>query len=84
VIRRALALDSTEADAHAARGFMLMRRLELEQAAIAFATLIWSGLADSAYAVSQRDLATALCGRVGNHILAAAAFHFPDFAQVTA
>jgi len=164
VIRRALALDSTQADAHAARGFLLMRRLELEQAAIALATarrlepqnaiaahwsaiqfhavgdtaraerqmevaltldplspttfnsraimlterrqfdkarenfervaslnpafynngtatLIWSELADSAYAVSQRNLAFPQRGRFGSHLLAAAASRHWDAAR---
>ena len=37
-VRRALALDSTLADAYAARGFMLIRGLERESAAAALAT----------------------------------------------
>ncbi|WP_373063340.1 hypothetical protein [Gemmatimonas sp.] len=155
-IRRALGLDSTLADAYAARGFMLMRSLKPELAAAAMATarrlepqnaigahwsgiqfhtvgdtaqsdrqmevaltldplspttfnsraimlterwqfgramenfarvlslnpalsdnataaLVWSGLADSAYAVSQRSLATASRARFGSAIVAAAA-----------
>mgnify|MGYP000546893213 CR=1 FL=1 len=163
-IRRALGLDSTLADAHAAWGFLLMRRLKLEQAAAALATarrlepqnaitahwsaiqfhavgdtaqsdrqmevaltldplspttfnsraiirserrqfgralenfarvsslnpafpdnstaaFIWSGLADSAYAVSQRGLATAQRGRVGHAVLAAAASRHWDAAR---
>jgi len=163
-VRRALALDSTLADAHAAWGFLLMRRLELEPAAAALATarklepqsaiaahrsaiqfhavndtaqsdrqmevaltldplspttfnsraimlserrrfakarenfarvlslnpafpnngtvaLIWSGLADSAYAVSQRNLATASRGRFGIALLAAAASRHWDEAR---
>ena len=163
-VGRALTLDSTLADAYAARGFLLMRRLELEQAAIAFATarrlepqnaiaahwsaiqfhavgdtaqsdrqmevaltldplspttfnsrafmlterrqfgramenygrvfainpafpntsgiaLVWSELADSAYVVSQRGLASASRGRFGMAILAAAASRHWDEAR---
>lgn len=43
--------------------------------------LVWSGLADSAYAVSQRGLATASRARFGNAILAAAASRRWDAAR---
>ncbi|WP_411281532.1 protein kinase domain-containing protein [Gemmatimonas sp.] len=163
-VRRALSLDSTLADAYAARGFLLMRRLDLARSAAEFATarrlepqnaiaahwsasqfhaagdtaqsdrqmeialtldplspttfnshalmlterrrfgpamenygrvfainpafpntsviaLVWSGLADSAFAVSQRGLATAARARFGNAILAAAASRRWDAAR---
>ena len=163
-VRRAVALDSTLADAYAARGFMLMRGLKPKLAAAALATarrlepqnavaahwsaiqfhavgdtaqsdrqmevaltldplspttfnsralmlterrqfgramenygrvfainpafpntsgiaLVWSELADSAYAVSQRGLASASRGRFGMAILAAAASRHWDEAR---